>query len=91
METFESRLWSGALAFGGISLSHFLEMPPRPLPIALAEYLAATGDDEDKRRAIAGRILSTLTAEQRAETARRCDTLRSDAPKRCLRLPRRDG
>lgn len=51
-------------------MSNFLQMLPRRLPAALADYVAVTGRDEIQRQAVARRIYSTLSREQQAETSR---------------------
>lgn len=51
-------------------MSNFLQMPPRRLPVALADYVAVTGEDELQRRAIATRVYAALSTEQQAETSR---------------------
>jgi hypothetical protein len=48
------------------------------LPVALAEYLAATRDGDWQRRAIGKQIFSALTAEEQAETARMCGAVCAD-------------
>lgn len=50
-------------------MSNFLQMLPRRLPAALADYLAVTGSDEFQRQAVARRIYSALSREQQAETS----------------------
>lgn len=51
-------------------MSNFLQMLPRRLPAALADYVAVTGMDEFQRQAIARRIYSALSCEEQAETSR---------------------
>ena len=58
------------LGRGGIVMSSFLRMLPRRLPVALADYVAVTKDDELERRTIARRIYAALPTEQQAETSR---------------------
>lgn len=59
-------------------VSSFLQRQPRRLPVALAEYLAATRDGDWQRRAIGKQIFSALTAEEQAETARMCGAVCAD-------------
>jgi len=56
-------------------MSNFLQMLPRRLPVALADYIAVTAEDEFQRRAIAKRIYITLSTEQQAEMNRVCEAM----------------
>jgi hypothetical protein len=56
-------------------MSNFLQMLPRRLPVALADYVASTREDESQRRAIANRIYTALSTEQRAEMSRICEAM----------------
>lgn len=51
-------------------MSNFLQLLPRRLPVALADYVAYTGKEELQRRAIAERIYAALPTDQQAETSR---------------------
>ena len=59
-------------------MTDFLQMLPRPLSVALADYVAVTGEDELQRLAIAKRIYTTLPAEQQAEISRICEDLNAN-------------
>ena len=60
-------------------MSNFLRMLPRRLPVALADYVAVTGEEESRRRAIAGRIYAALPTEQQAEISRICEPMSANA------------
>ena len=60
---------------GGLYMSNFLQMMPRRLSVALADYVAVTGQAEFQRRDIARRIYGNLSIEQQAELGRLCEAI----------------
>ena len=70
-------------------MSNFLQMLPRRLPVALADYIAVTAKDEFQRRAIAKRIYTTLSNDQQTEMSRICETMSASGQETGIR-PRGD-
>lgn len=60
-------------------MSNFLQILPRRLPVALADYVAETGEDDSRRRVIAGRIYAALPIDLQTETSRICMAMRASA------------
>lgn len=68
----------------GVIMSNFLQMLPRRLPVALADYVAVTGENELQRCAIARRIYAALPTEQQAETSRVYEAMSTNVSHACF-------